>query len=73
MDKCHFRKAELELKIRKRVACEEKAHRIVERLLDNPIETEFLIDCVSYKIINFILLIYWHRRDYETSAKLCNV
>ena len=37
----------MELKIRKRVALEEKAHRIVERLLDNPVVPEFLIDCVS--------------------------
>ncbi len=47
MNTFHFRKAELELKIRKRVACEEKAHWIVERLLDNPIEAEFFTDCVS--------------------------
>ena len=46
----HFhldRRAELELKIRRRVALEEKAHRIVERLLNNPIQPDFMIDCVS--------------------------
>ena len=41
------RRTELELKIRRRVALEEKAHRIVERLLDNPVQPDFMIDCVS--------------------------
>jgi hypothetical protein len=36
----------LEAKIRKQVACEEKAFRVVERLIENPISEEFLIDAV---------------------------
>ncbi len=49
------RKAELELKIRKRVALEEKAHRIVERLVDNPISQDFLTDCVSFLSVSHFL------------------
>ncbi|XP_006821462.1 uncharacterized protein LOC102805738 [Saccoglossus kowalevskii] len=42
------RKASLEAKIRKQVACEERAFRIVEKLLDNPITEEYLIDCAKF-------------------------
>jgi phosphoribosylformylglycinamidine (FGAM) synthase PurS component len=39
--------SELEKKIRKQVACEERAHRLVEQLLENPITEQFLIQAVS--------------------------
>ncbi|XP_064616983.1 putative RNA polymerase II subunit B1 CTD phosphatase Rpap2 [Liolophura sinensis] len=42
------RKAELEAKIRKRVAYEERAFRIVEKLLDNTVTSEYLADCGLY-------------------------
>ncbi|XP_072016330.1 putative RNA polymerase II subunit B1 CTD phosphatase RPAP2 [Amphiura filiformis] len=42
------RREELERAIRHRVGCEEKAFRIVERLLDNPIEEDFLVDCAKF-------------------------
>lgn len=38
----------LEAKIRKQVASEEKAFRIVERLIENPITEEFLKDSVGF-------------------------
>jgi hypothetical protein len=38
---------ELRKKIVYCVSCEERAHRIVERLIDNPVTQEHLIDCVS--------------------------
>ncbi|XP_078687070.1 putative RNA polymerase II subunit B1 CTD phosphatase RPAP2 [Branchiostoma floridae x Branchiostoma belcheri] len=41
-------KAELEAAIRKRVDCEEKAFRIVERLLDNPVDMDFFVNCAQY-------------------------
>ncbi|XP_035684334.1 putative RNA polymerase II subunit B1 CTD phosphatase RPAP2 [Branchiostoma floridae] len=41
-------KAELEAAIRKRVDCEEKAFRVVERLLDNPVDTDFFVNCAQY-------------------------
>ncbi|XP_078606450.1 putative RNA polymerase II subunit B1 CTD phosphatase RPAP2 [Branchiostoma floridae x Branchiostoma japonicum] len=41
-------KAELEAAIRKRVDCEERAFRVVERLLDNPVDTDFFINCAQY-------------------------
>ena len=41
-----FRKAEIEARIRKRVALEEKAFRLVEKLLESPISKEFLIEAV---------------------------
>ncbi|KAK3604385.1 hypothetical protein CHS0354_011871 [Potamilus streckersoni] len=41
-------KAEIERRARKQVSCEEKAFRIVERLLDNPITEEFLTDVAHY-------------------------
>lgn len=43
----------LEAKIRKQVASEEKAFRIVERLIENPITEEFLKDSVGFD--NWIL------------------
>ena len=42
------RKEELEAKIRKRVALEEKAFRIVESFLDGPVNEEDLTDAVRY-------------------------
>ena len=50
-----FRREELERAIRHRVGCEEKAFRIVERLLDNPIEDDFLIDCVRNGLFCIVL------------------
>lgn len=38
----------LEAKIRKQVACEEKAFRVVERLIENPISEEFLLDACQF-------------------------
>lgn len=44
-----LRKKELlEAKIRHQVACEEKAFRIVERLIENPVAEDFLIDAVKF-------------------------
>lgn len=39
---------ELRKKIVYRVSCEERAHRIVERLIDNPVTQEHLLDCLQY-------------------------
>ena len=36
----------MEAKIRRRVALEEKAFRLVERLLDNPVTEELLLEAV---------------------------
>ena len=43
-----IRKSELETKIRRQVACEERAHRLVEQLLENPVSENFLMEAVSY-------------------------
>ncbi|XP_052220591.1 putative RNA polymerase II subunit B1 CTD phosphatase RPAP2 isoform X3 [Dreissena polymorpha] len=40
--------AELRRKIEYQVACEEKAHRIVERLIENPVTGEALIDSLHF-------------------------
>lgn len=40
------KKAALETKIRKRVAAEEKAYRIVERFVDETVSEDFLKDAV---------------------------
>ena len=41
------KKEELRKKIEYQVACEEKAFRIVERLIENPISEQMFLDCVS--------------------------
>ncbi|KAK2145427.1 hypothetical protein LSH36_682g01061 [Paralvinella palmiformis] len=41
------KRAEIEERIRRRVAFEEKAFRLVERLLENPISEEFLIEAAQ--------------------------
>ena len=41
------KKAELRKKIEYQVACEERAFRIVERLIDNPITAQQLLDAVG--------------------------
>ncbi|XP_054835504.1 putative RNA polymerase II subunit B1 CTD phosphatase RPAP2 [Eublepharis macularius] len=42
------RRATLEAAIRKKIECERKALRIVERLLEDDITEEFLVDCGKY-------------------------
>ena len=44
--------SELEKKIRRQVACEERAFRIVEQLLENPIAEKFLTDAVCVKYLS---------------------
>lgn len=46
------KKAELRKKIEYQVACEERAHRIVEKLIENPITEEVLLQSVSSREIN---------------------
>ena len=46
----HNRLAEAELKARKRVACEERAFRIVERLIEDQVDEEQLIDAVRNNV-----------------------
>ena len=41
------RRAILEERVKIRLEFDNKALRIVERLLDNPITDDFLVDCVS--------------------------
>ena len=41
------KKAALRKKVEYQVACEEKAFRIVERLIENPVEHDWFIDSVS--------------------------
>lgn len=42
------RLADIEKRIRRRITLEEKAFRIVEQLLDNPIEEEYLLDVAKH-------------------------
>lgn len=42
------RRAELEMKIRHRVACEAKAFDIVNRLIEETVSEEYLQNCVSF-------------------------
>ena len=46
------KKKELEKNIRYQVACQERAHRIVEKLLDNPVTEECLLDSVSAQFLS---------------------
>lgn len=50
------RKAVLEAAIRKKIEYEKKALRVVERLLEEDISEEFLVDCVCLPFANFILI-----------------
>ncbi|XP_070552755.1 LOW QUALITY PROTEIN: putative RNA polymerase II subunit B1 CTD phosphatase Rpap2 [Ptychodera flava] len=42
------RRAELRAKIVKQVESEKRAHQLVEKLLENPISSEYLIDCAVF-------------------------
>ncbi|XP_068098712.1 putative RNA polymerase II subunit B1 CTD phosphatase RPAP2 [Hyperolius riggenbachi] len=42
------RRAALEEAVRRKVECEKRAHQIVERLLENNISNDFLLDCAKF-------------------------
>ena len=51
-DRCTlYRLAETEKNIRRRVALDEKAFRIVEHLLDDTVDEDYLLDVVSTTVV----------------------
>lgn len=56
------KKAELRKKIEYQVACEERAHRLVEKLIENPISEDILLNSVSFKSVSLIFRGFeWYR------------
>ena len=52
--------AALRRKIEYRVACEERAHHIVERLIENPVEEEALINSVCFSWYNILVYLKYY-------------